>query len=89
MTNGEDLLLRVAVKPISTLNKPLASVNVVDKSAAPAAVERADHCVVPAVGVIGEAVVSLVLADAFMAKFGCDNMAEICRSFETWLQTPY
>ncbi|MFZ1684271.1 MAG: chorismate synthase [Candidatus Zixiibacteriota bacterium] len=89
MTNGEDLVIRVAAKPISTLNQPLDSVDVITKSAAKAMVERTDNCVVPALAVICEAVSALVLADAFLAKFGSDNMAETERSYQSWLETNY
>ncbi len=89
MTNGEDLVVRVASKPISTLNRPLRTVNVVTKEAEEAMVERTDNCVVPALAVVCEAVVSLVLADAFLDKFGGDNIAETERNFASWLNTPY
>jgi len=89
ITNGEDIVARLAVKPISTLNRPLRTVDVVTKKPARAMVERADHCVVPAVAVIGEAMAALVLADAFMAKFGSDSLVEIERSYRAFLESPY
>ena len=89
VTNGEDVVIRAAVKPISTLNKPLATVDVLTKKAAEAMVERADTCVVPAVGVIAEAMAALVLADAFMEKFGSDNMIEIERHYRAYLDAAY
>ncbi len=89
MTNGEDVVLRVAAKPISTLNQPLDTVDVQSKEAAKAMVERTDNCVVPALGVIGESVAALVLADAFLSKFGCDNMTEIERNYQSWLAAEY
>jgi chorismate synthase len=89
ITNGEDLIIRVAAKPISTLNQPLDSVDVKTKKAAKAIVERTDNCVVPAICVIGEAMAALVLCDAFMAKFGSDNVAEIESNFESYLRTEY
>ncbi len=89
VTTGEPVILRVAVKPISTLNKPLRTVDVVTKEAAEAMVERTDHCVVPAVAVIGEAVVALDLADVFLSKFGSDNLEEIERNYRAFLDAPY
>ena len=89
MTNGEDLVLRVASKPISTLNQPLKTVDVKSKKAEEAMVERTDNCVVPALGVVCEAVVALVLADAFMHRFGSDNMDQIRRNFQSWLASEY
>lgn len=89
MTNGENLILRAAAKPISTLNKPLKTVNVKTKESAEAMVERTDNCVVPAMGVVCEAVVALVLADAFMAKFGADNIAEIEQNYQNYLNSSY
>ncbi len=87
MTNGEDLVIRVAAKPISTLNKPLKTVDMVTKKPAEAMVERTDNCVVPALGVVCEAAASLVLADAFLEKFGADNMMEIERAYQAYLRT--
>ncbi|MBU0984176.1 MAG: chorismate synthase, partial [candidate division Zixibacteria bacterium] len=89
MTNGEDVVLRVAVKPISTLNQPLRSVDVATKKKTEAMVERTDNCVVPAVAVIGEAVAALVLADAFLQKFGADNLEETKRNFDSFCDTEY
>jgi chorismate synthase len=89
MTNGEDIIIRIAAKPISTLNQPLDSVDVVSKSAAKAMVERTDNCVVPALAVICEAVSALVFADAFLTKFGSDNMMETERNYRSWLDTSY
>jgi chorismate synthase len=89
ITNGEDLVVRVAGKPISTLNQPLDSVDVKTKAPAKAMVERTDNCVVPALGVVCEAAVALVLADAFLAKFGSDNLEETERNYRAFLDTPY
>ncbi len=89
MTTGEDIVIRVAAKPISTLNQPLDSVDVVTKSPAKAMVERTDNCVVPALAVICEAVSALVLADAFLAKFGSDNLKETERNYHSWLDATY
>jgi chorismate synthase len=85
VTTGEPLRIRGAMKPISTLRKPLASVDLRDGRPADAAVERSDVCAVPAAAVIGETMVALVLADAFLEKFGGDAMSEIRRNFEGFL----
>jgi chorismate synthase len=77
VTNGEPLVCRVAMKPISTLMKALPSVNVATGEETGAHVERSDYCAVPAAGVVGEAMVALVLADALLEKFGGDFLEEI------------
>ena len=82
MTNGQDVLVRGMLKPISTLRRPLESVDLVTREASPAAYERSDVCVVPAAGVIGEAMVSIVLAQAFLEKFGGDSLTETRRNFD-------
>ncbi|HYU20917.1 MAG TPA: chorismate synthase [Chloroflexota bacterium] len=87
VTNGAPLVVRCAAKPISTLINPLPSVDLASKEESPAHVERSDVCVVPAAGVVGEAMVALVLADAFRQKFGGDSMAEIGRNFEAYVET--
>jgi chorismate synthase len=73
------------MKPISTLRKPLASVDLRTGEAASAAVERSDVCAVPAAAVIGESMVALVLADAFLEKFGGDSVEELRSNFEGYL----
>jgi chorismate synthase len=73
------------MKPISTLRKPLPSVDLRDGSPGDAAVERSDVCAVPAAAVVGEAMVALVLTDAFLEKFGGDSVAEVRRNFESYL----
>jgi chorismate synthase len=85
ISNGQDLLVRGLLKPISTLRRPLESVDLVTREAALAAYERSDVCVVPAAGVIGEAMVALVLAQAFLEKFGGDSLVETRRNFEGFL----
>lgn len=86
VTTGEPLVVRGAMKPISTLMKHrLPSVDLRDGSAQEAATERSDVCAVPAAGVVGEAMVALVLADAFLEKFGGDSMTELRRNFEGYL----
>ena len=87
VTNGAPLVIRCAAKPISTLIKPLPSVDLASKEESPAHVERSDVCVVPAAGVVGEAMLALVLADAFRQKFGGDSMGEIKRNFESYVET--
>lgn len=86
MTNGQDVLVRGLLKPISTLRRPLESVDLPTRDPALAAYERSDVCVVPAAGVIGEAMVALVLAQAFLEKFGGDSLAETKRNYEGYLQ---
>jgi chorismate synthase len=80
VTNGQPLVCRVAMKPISTLMKALPSVNIASGQATGAHVERSDYCAVPAAGVVGEAMVALVLADALLEKFGGDTLEELQES---------
>ncbi|HEX8872471.1 MAG TPA: chorismate synthase, partial [Candidatus Acidoferrum sp.] len=82
ITNGEDVVVRGYLKPISTLRKPLGTADMVTKEPVQAAYERSDWCVVPAGGVAAEAMVALVLADAFLQKFGGDSLAEMRRNFD-------
>jgi chorismate synthase len=77
VTNGEDLRITGHMKPISTLMKPLRSVDLATMTESPAAIERSDVCAVPAAAVVGEAMVAIVLADAVIEKFGGDSVAEI------------
>ena len=77
VTNGEDVVVRVAFKPISTLMKPLPSVDLRTGAPAPAHIERSDICIIPAGGVVAEAMLALVLADAVCAKFGEDTIDDI------------
>ena len=84
ITNGEAVVIRGFLKPISTLRKPLGTADMVTKEPVQAAYERSDWCVVPAGGVAGEAMVALVLADAFLQKFGGDSLAETRRNFESY-----
>ncbi len=86
ITNGEDVVIRGFLKPISTLRKPLGTADMVTKEPVQAAYERSDWCVVPAGGVAGEAMVALVLADAFLQKFGGDSLAEMRRNFNSYAQ---
>jgi chorismate synthase len=87
VTNGEPLDLRAALKPISTMKKPMRSVDLRSRERVDAHYERSDVCVVPAAGVIGEAMVALTLADAFLEKFGGDSIAEIDRNLRGFLQS--
>lgn len=89
VTNGEDIIARVAAKPISTLMQPLDTVDVVSKEPAEAMTERSDVCVVPAIAVICEAVSALVLTEAFLKKFGSDNMTETERNYQAYLSAEY
>ena len=82
MTTGEPLVVRVAMKPLSTLRSPLASVDLITKERVEAAVVRSDVTAVPAAGVIGEAMAAIVLADAMMDKFGGDSLAEMRQAYE-------
>jgi len=85
VTTGEPLVVRGAMKPISTLRKPLPSVDLRDGSVGDAAVERSDVCAVPAAAVVAESMVALVLADAVLEKFGGDSMGELRRNLEGYL----
>jgi chorismate synthase len=82
VTNGQDVRVTAFMKPIATLMKPLRSVDLNTLTDAPAAIERSDVCAVPAAAVVGEAMVALVLADAFLEKFGGDSIEEIARHFD-------
>jgi chorismate synthase len=85
MTNGEAIVVRGYVKPIPTLTRPLPSVDIDTKEAAPAIVERSDVCVVPAVGVVAEAMMAWVLGCAYREKFGGDTLEEMERSVRGYL----
>jgi chorismate synthase len=85
MTTGEPLVVRVAMKPISTLMRPLGTVDVATGEAASAVAERSDVTAVPAMGVIAEAMLAIVLADAFLEKFGGDAVAETRRNYDAYL----
>ena len=85
MTTGEPLVVRVAMKPISTLMRPLGTVDVATGDAAKATAERSDVTAVPAMGVIAEAMAALVLADAMLEKFGGDSLGEVRRNLDGYL----
>jgi chorismate synthase len=84
VTNGADIACRVAFKPISTLMKPLPSVDLASGEPAPAHVERSDVCVIPAAGVVAEAMLALVLADALLEKFGDDDADSLVAAVERY-----
>ncbi|MDQ3806181.1 MAG: chorismate synthase, partial [Acidobacteriota bacterium] len=84
ITNGEELRVRGYLKPISTLRKPLRSIDLDTKREEAAAFERSDVTAVPAAGVIGEAMVALTLAAALRDKFGGDSLPEMRRNFDAY-----
>jgi chorismate synthase len=87
MSNGEILRVRAAMKPISTVPKALDTIDVSTGEAAKAINQRSDVCAVPAAGIVAEAMVALVLADAVIEKFGGDSVGEVRRNFESYLST--
>jgi chorismate synthase len=87
MTNGEPIIVRGALKPISTMSKPLPSIDLISGEEIQAHYERSDVCTVPAAGVIGEAMVAIVLAGAMLEKFGGDSVGETLRNFEAYHKT--
>ena len=89
MTNGEDVVVSVAVKPISTLANPLPSVDLDTGEKIQAHYERSDVCQVPPAGIIGEAMLAIVLADAFLEKFGGDHLEETRRNYQGFLKTVF
>jgi chorismate synthase len=87
VTNGEPVIVRAALKPISTLANPLPSVDLLTGEEIQAHYERSDVCVVPAAGVVGEAMVAIVLARALLEKFGGDSLSETRRNYEAYAKT--
>jgi chorismate synthase len=87
ITNGEEVRVRGYMKPLSTLRKPLRSVDIETKQPSDAAFERSDITAVPAAGVIGEAMLAVVLANEMREKFGGDSLGEMKRNFDTYHQT--
>ncbi|ONH29176.1 chorismate synthase [Pseudofrankia asymbiotica] len=87
MTNGEVLRVRAAMKPISTLSRPLSTVDVATGETAVAIAQRSDVCAVPAAGVVAEAMVALVVAGAALEKFGGDSVEETRRNHESYLKS--
>jgi chorismate synthase len=86
ISNGMPIIIRAAMKPIPTLRNPLPSVDIITKKRFKATYERSDVCAVPSASIIGEAVVALVIADAFLEKFGGDSMDEIKRNYKGYLK---
>jgi chorismate synthase len=86
ISNGEDIVLSACMKPISTLMKPLDSVNVLTKKSSKAATERSDICAVESAGVVAESVVAYVLTDAFLEKFGTDSLIDIKSNYQGYLK---
>jgi chorismate synthase len=86
MTNGEPIIIRAAMKPIATLKKPLASVNIKTGKKVSALVERGDTCAVEAAAVVGEAMLSFALANAYLEKFGHDTLIDIMEAFKAYLK---
>jgi chorismate synthase len=86
VSNGEDVIVRGYLKPISTLRRPLPSVDFASREPVKAAYERSDVCVVPAAGVAAEAMVALTLAGCALEKFGGDSMSETLRNFKGYLE---
>jgi chorismate synthase len=87
ISNGEDIVVRAAVKPIATLASPLPSIDLRSGKVTKAHYERSDICVVPAAGVIGEAMLAIVLADACLEKFGGDNLKETLANYHSYLRS--
>jgi chorismate synthase len=86
ITNGQDVVLRGFLKPISTLRRPLESVDLTTREPALAAYERSDVCAVPAAGVVAEAMTAFVVAQAFLEKFGGDSLGETRRNFQGYVE---
>jgi len=86
LTNGEEIVVRGHMKPISTLRRPLESVRFDTREATSASYERSDICVMPAAGVVGEAMVALTVAKAVLEKFGGDSALELRRNFDGYIQ---
>jgi len=84
ISNGEDIRVRVYLKPIPTLRQPLRSVDIRSRQESRAVVERSDTCVLPAAGVVAEAMLSFVLSNAFAEKFGGNSIAEMERNFASY-----
>jgi chorismate synthase len=84
ITTGQAIVLRTAMKPISTLYNPKKSVDILTKQPVEATIERSDICTVPAAGVVGEAVVAFEMAAAFVEKFGGDTLQELRRNFDAY-----
>ena len=86
VSNGEDIILRACMKPISTLMNPLDSVNILTHKSAKASVERSDVCVVESAGVVAESACAVILADALLEKFGADSLKDIKQAYQNYLK---
>jgi chorismate synthase len=86
ISNGEDIVLRACMKPISTLMQPLDSVNITTKKPAKASIERSDTCVVEAAAVVAESAAAYVLADSLLEKFGADCLKDIKVAYQGYLR---
>jgi chorismate synthase len=86
MSNGQEIVLRAAMKPISTLGRPLRTVNLLTGKPAPASRERSDVCALPAAAVVGRAVVALELADVWLKKFAGDTVSEVRAAWKGYLK---
>ena len=85
MTNGEDLIIRAAMKPIPTLMKPLQTVDIATKKPTTASKERSDTCAIWAAAVVGEAMAAIVMADAIIDKFGGDALCDTLQNLKNYL----
>jgi len=86
ISNGEDIVIRACMKPISTLLEPLDSVNIITKRPSKASIQRSDICVVQSAGVIAESVLAYILADTFLEKFGSDSLLDIKDNYHNSLK---
>lgn len=86
ISNGQPIIIRVAMKPISTLGKPIESVDIRTKEPCEASYQRSDVTAVPAAGYIGEAVAAFIIADAFLEKFGGDSLKETRRNYDGYME---
>lgn len=87
ISNGEPIVVRAVAKPVPTLREPLPSIDLSTKEAVQAHFERSDICIVPAAGVIGEAMLAIVLADALLEKFGGDNLKETLHNYRSYMNS--
>ncbi len=87
VSNGENIIVRGYMKPISTLMKPLNTIDITTRESSKAATERSDVCAVPAAGIVGEAVTSFVIANALLEKFGGDSVIETKRNFGNYINS--
>lgn len=86
ITNGEPVIVKAVMKPISTLRKPLKSVDIITKEVSSAAVERSDVCAVSSAGVVAEGVCAFEIAVVLLEKFGADSLAEISKNYQSYLK---